>query len=161
MHAAGSDRTVDPTTADDALAALYAAARPALVRTATAITGSGAVAEDLVNEAFLRVRPRFADLDEPGAYVRRVVINLALQHLRRQKRERASTPRPGHVVWPAEIDETWALVQRLPPKQRIVLALRFYDDLTEPAIAALLDWPLGTVKSNLHRALRRLRKELA
>lgn len=161
MHPAGTEPLPDVSSTDAELAALYADARTRLVRTATAITGSGAVAEELVNEAFLVVRPRFGQLDQPAAYLRRVVVNLALQHLRRRKLERRLAPSAEHVIWPADVDETWTAIMRLPPKQRTVLALRFYDDLTEQAIASLLDWPIGTVKSTLHRALDRLRKELS
>ncbi len=59
------------------------------------------------------------------------------------------------------MDETWAAVCRLPFRQRAVLALRFYEDLSEADIAAVLGCRLGTVKSSLHRGLSKLRAELS
>ena len=59
-----------------------------------------------------------------------------------------------------EIDETWQAVARLPVRQRAVVTLRFWEDLPEMEIAAALSWPAGTVKSTLHRALKRLKEDL-
>jgi RNA polymerase sigma factor (sigma-70 family) len=59
-----------------------------------------------------------------------------------------------------EIDETWAAVSDLPPRERAVVVLRYWQDLSEADIASSLGWPAGTVKSTLHRALKRLREEL-
>lgn len=56
-----------------------------------------------------------------------------------------------------EIDEAWALVAQLPAQQRAVVVLRFWEDLSQEQIAGVLDIPLGTVKSTLHRALRTLK----
>ena len=109
----------------------------------------------------MRLQPQLSSVDNPAAYVRRIVVNLALQHLRRRRVEERVPVPPAAVVWPADIDETWAAIVRLPARQRVVLALRFYEDLSEPAIAALLGCPVGTVKSSLHRGLERLRKELS
>jgi RNA polymerase sigma factor (sigma-70 family) len=60
-----------------------------------------------------------------------------------------------------EIDETWVAVCRLPFRQRAVLALRFYEDMSEAEIARVLGCRPGTVKSGLHRGLSRLREELS
>ncbi len=60
-----------------------------------------------------------------------------------------------------ELDETWAIVRRLPPRYRTALALRFYEDLSEREIAEMMGVRPGTVKSLIHRGLARLRKELA
>ena len=59
-----------------------------------------------------------------------------------------------------EIDETWIAVTRLPARERAVVVLRFWLDWSEADIAASLEWPAGTVKSTLHRALKRLKKEI-
>ena len=151
----------DRPNADALVADLYRTSRAGLVRTAAAIVGSGAVAEELVNDAFIRLRGRLDDVDAPGPYVRRIVVNLALRHLRRRRLERSVLVHPPASTWPAEIDETWSAICRLPPRQRAVLALRFYEDMSEPAIAAALGCPVGTVKSTLNRGLDRLRKELS
>jgi RNA polymerase sigma factor (sigma-70 family) len=59
------------------------------------------------------------------------------------------------------LDELWGHICELPFRQRAVLALRFYNDLPEAEIAAVLDCPLGTVKSTLHRGLKELRRKLS
>jgi RNA polymerase sigma factor (sigma-70 family) len=64
------------------------------------------------------------------------------------------------VTFQPEIDETWHEVCRLPPRQRAVVVLRFYEDLPLTEIARMLDRPQGTVRSDLHRALERLRRTL-
>ncbi len=65
------------------------------------------------------------------------------------------------IVREPEIDETWDALNRLPFRQRAVLALAYYADLPEAEIAELLGCRLGTVKSARHRALRALKKELS
>ena len=125
------------------------------------MVGSAAIAEELVQDAFVKVDGRLDGVEQPAGYVYRVVVNLCLHHLRRRRVERKHASPGAALVWPQEIDETWAAVRRLPARQQAVVALRFYDDLSEHAISEVLDWPLGTVKSTLHRALKRLQEELA
>jgi RNA polymerase sigma factor (sigma-70 family) len=60
-----------------------------------------------------------------------------------------------------EIDETWQAVARLPVRQRAVITLRYWEDLSEADIAQTLAWPAGTVKSTLHRALKRLKEDVS
>jgi RNA polymerase sigma factor (sigma-70 family) len=60
-----------------------------------------------------------------------------------------------------DLNETWVAVTKLPARQRAVVALRFWSDMSEVEIANALGWPAGTVKSTLHRALKQLRKDLA
>jgi RNA polymerase sigma factor (sigma-70 family) len=67
---------------------------------------------------------------------------------------------PEPLTYEPELDITWDAIRRLPERQRVVLVLRFYEDLTVGEIARTVDWPVGTVKSLLHRALNRLRKDL-
>jgi RNA polymerase sigma factor (sigma-70 family) len=139
---------------------VYATRRVGLHRLAFLITGSDEVADELVQEAFARLHERWRTVLNPAAYVSRTVTNLSRSEVRRRRRERDSLPRPV-VVGNPEIDETWAAVCRLPDRQRAVLILRYYADLPESEIAAVLDCRLGTVKSAHHRALERLRKELS
>jgi RNA polymerase sigma-70 factor (sigma-E family) len=136
-----------------------------MVRLAHLITGSNAVAEDLVQEAFVGLRRHWHHVDNPGGYLRISVVNLARAHLRRRGVERrhsttSDTAEPA-VTGDPEIDDTWAALRRLPPRQRAVVVLRFYEDLPYDQIAEILDCPPGTVKSSLHRALSRLREELS
>jgi len=159
---------VDGTTAlrwPNEVVALFTTHRAEMVRLAHLVTGSNAVAEEIVQDAFLRLRERWPSLDDnPVGYLRTIVVNGARSQLRRQEVERRHEPalrRDQVVTGDPEIDETWAAVCRLPERQRAVLALRFYEDLPESDIAEILGCRLGTVKSSLHRGLKRLRKELS
>jgi RNA polymerase sigma-70 factor (sigma-E family) len=143
---------------------LFRAKRIQLVRLAHLMTGSNAVAEEIVQEAFLRLRRRKDGVSDLGGYVYVTVVNLARGHLRRRAIEdrHVRTAEPDRTVTgDPEIDETWAAMRRLPAGQRAVLVLRFYEDLPESEIARLLGCRVGTVKSRLHRSLGRLRKELS
>jgi RNA polymerase sigma factor (sigma-70 family) len=133
----------------------------AMVRLAHAVVGSGGVAEEIAQEAFLRVHQRWGALDSPYGFLRTVTMNLCRSHLRREgvaRRKAPSAPRT-HLDEP-QLDETLALLRRLPFRQRAVLALTYYADLPDAEIATLLECKLGTVKSTRHRALARLREEL-
>jgi RNA polymerase sigma factor (sigma-70 family) len=133
--------------------------RVALIRLAYLLTGSRDQAEDIVQTAFAAAHRRWSRLDDPLAYLRRVVVNRAQDHHRRRYRRR---PVPeGAVTHQPEIDETWAELVRLSAPQRAVVVLRFYEDLPLTDIARLLDRPEGTVRSDLHRALAQLRRTLA
>jgi RNA polymerase sigma factor (sigma-70 family) len=148
------DREVVP----DAFDALFVQYRAPMVRLAHVITGSNEVAEEVVQEAFVRLHRRLADVENPPAFLRTVVTNLCRTELRRA---RAGSRRAVHTVLTTEdpeIDETWAIVCTLPFRQRAVLALRYYADLPEAEIARALGCRVGTVKSAHHRALRRLRE---
>ena len=91
-----------------------------------------------------------------------VLLNLCRSNLRRTRLERSHVRVGLHrVLAEPELDETWLVLERLPFRQRAVLALRYYGDLPEIEIAALLGCRLGTVKSARHRALARMRKELS
>jgi RNA polymerase sigma-70 factor (sigma-E family) len=140
------------------LEALYRGQREPMVRLARLMTGSKATAEEVVQEAFLRVADKVVAVDNPEAYLRTTVVNLARNHQRRSGFERQLPP-PDivHSALP-EIDEMWAAVCRLPFAQRAVLALKFYEDLSEQEIARTLGCRIGTVKSRLHRGLANLRK---
>ena len=133
---------------------------PRLVRLADAIVGNRQAAEDLVQDSCIRLLGAGDRVENPGAYLRTIVVNRCKTFTVRRTREqsvRAAAPRD---VEPPEIDETFSALQRLPPKQRTVLALRYYEDLSVDAIAQLTGMRPGTVKSLLHRSLKQLRSEL-
>jgi RNA polymerase sigma factor (sigma-70 family) len=136
-----------------------------MVRLAHVICGSNAVAEEIVQEAFVLVRAHWATITNPGGYLRTTVVNLARGYLRRhdvELRHAGGPPGPAvAVTGDPEIDETWAVVCRLPEQQRAVLALRFYEDLSIAQIAEVLGCRAGTVKSSIHRGLAKLREELS
>jgi len=144
------------------LIALYRDERVGLVRLAHLMTGSPALAEDIVQEAFLRLHPALDTVEKPGAYLRTTVVNLCRSHHRREgvaRRWLERQPAPGADL-PPELDETWRALRALPEAQRHALVLRFYLDLRIADIAALLGKPTGTVKSTLHRGLAALTREV-
>lgn len=144
------------------LVALYQQEREGMVRLAHLLTGSVAVAEDVVQDAFVRLNGQLHGVNAPGAYLRRTVVNLCRSHHRRrgvEARWRERQP-PPEVVLPPDLDETWRSLDRLPEGQRAALILRFYLDLKVDDIADLLDLPPGTVKSHIHRGLATITKEM-
>lgn len=139
---------------------LYAEHRVRLTRLATAITLDRGQAEDIVQEAFAGLQRRRGAVGNPEGYLQRSVVNLSVKVLRRRVVARRHPVAPVALTAVPEIDETWAAVVRLPARQRAVVVLRYWEDIPSAEIARLLGWPSGTVKSTLHRALERLKKEL-
>jgi RNA polymerase sigma-70 factor (sigma-E family) len=141
----------------------------ALQRTAWLLTGDWAMAEDLVQTALARSWPRWERIrrsDDPEVYVRRVMVNTwASWGRRRWRGETASAVLPdsaadGDVA--SEVTMRVAVrdaLEALPRRQRAVLVLRVYDDLSEAQVAQMLNCPVGTVKSVMSRALARLRED--
>jgi RNA polymerase sigma factor (sigma-70 family) len=140
----------------------YRELRLPLLRLAFLLTGSRETAEDVVQSAFASAQPRWQRIDDPRAYLRRSVVNLAKDGQRREFRRRLlQRLQPEAVTAIPEIDETWALVRRLPATQRAVVVLHYYEDLPLVEIGQLIDRPASTVRSDLRRALNRLRKALS
>ena len=145
----------------------YVAARQrALLRTARMLTGNQHTAEALVQATLERVWPRWSRIvrdGDPDAYVRRVLINTYSTWWRRKWRAESPTSELPEVAAPdafAEADLADALRRLLPtltPRQKAVVVLRFYDDLSEAATAEALGCSVGTVKSQTSKALARLR----
>jgi RNA polymerase sigma-70 factor (sigma-E family) len=142
-----------------------------LLRTAYLIVWDQAEAEDLVQECLLKVArrwPRVRRMQQPRAYARRVLVNLALDGARGRARRRgelesavaadpiAVDPLPAFDVR----DELLQALGQLPARQRAVLVLRYFNDLTEAQVAEVLGCPPGTVKSSASRGLARLREAL-
>jgi RNA polymerase sigma factor (sigma-70 family) len=143
------------------LESLYRMRYVSLVRLARVIVGSDAVGEELAQEAFVRLQGAWGRVEQPDRYVKTILVNLCRTWIERTVRERQHAVATDLIALPTEIDETWQAVQRLPGRYRTVLALRFYDDMTEVEIARILDMRIGTVKSIVHRGLAKLREELA
>jgi RNA polymerase sigma-70 factor (sigma-E family) len=143
--------------------------RQHLMRAAVALTGSRADAEDLLQAALERVlrHPRRVQADLEG-YLRRTLYNLAADGWRARRRWRvrlaelsAQARQSATSEDVAAVDLRDALVrllQQLPPRQRAVIVLRYWEQCTEAETAALLGCPEGTVKSAASRGLRRLRE---
>ncbi|MER7209954.1 SigE family RNA polymerase sigma factor [Streptosporangium sp. NPDC000239] len=141
----------------------FVAARgDALYRYGYVLTGNAEDAADLTQEALMRLGnawPRIKKKDDPEGYVRTTMARLHISIWRRLRRERlvAAVPEGAHAdVHP---DETglWNELRGLPPKQRAVLVLRYYEDLSDQEIADLLGISRGTVRSQAFRALEKLR----
>lgn len=142
-----------------------------LLRTAYLLSGDRALAEDLVQTALAKAFVSWGRIRDPGAaeaYVRRTLVRTASSWWRRKsaRNERPvgdALPDRGVSARFDDVDEReriWAVVRALPARQRAVIVLRFYEDLTEKDTAAALGCAVGTVKAQTHRALARLRKEL-
>ena len=135
-----------------------------LLRFAHVLTGDPHRAADLVQDALERTLiswHRVERKDDPEAYVRRAIVNRHISVWRRTRRERlvAETPEGSYDEPLGRDDELWAALATLPPRQRAVVVLRFYEDLTEADTAAALGCSVGTVKSQAHKALSRLRAQ--
>jgi RNA polymerase sigma-70 factor (sigma-E family) len=137
-----------------------------LVRTAYLLCGDRGHAEDLAQTALLRTARRWRTARrQPEAYARRVVVNLAKDRWRSLARRPAEASFEHDVAAPADDqllvrDELVRAAGELPPGQRAVLVLRYFEDLTVEETAAALGCSTGTVKSQTSRALDRLRAAL-
>lgn len=149
----------------------FAVARgPALLRLAVMLTGNAHDAEDLLQSTFvslLRHWSRVAGAGRPDAYARKVLVNEHLSWRRRAtSRENPSDPGslPEQAIPTREAagpdDPGWRLLSTLPRRQRAVLALRYYEDLSDAEIAELLGCSASTVRSNASRGLASLRTVL-
>ena len=145
---------------DDWFDAFYRQQRSGMVRLAFVLVDDREVAEDIVQTAFARVYQRRNRIDAPLAYLRASVYNGCRNHHRWARVRRRLTEAPDDVQ-PAMGDHVIDVVRALPLRQRSVVTLHFYADLTDPEIAAAIGVPVGTVKSTLHRALAAMRKELS
>jgi RNA polymerase sigma-70 factor (sigma-E family) len=148
--------------APDPFAEFYRTQYEPMLRLAYLLTQSRAVAEELVQDSFIRVHPHWPTLDQPAAYLRRTVTNACYTYHRRRQRELAALahPDPADLVASPEYDEIWDALAQLAPRRRAVLVLRYYLDLSEAEIAETLGCRPGTVKSLSHRALADLRRAL-
>jgi RNA polymerase sigma-70 factor (sigma-E family) len=150
----------------DALREAFEQHHHRLLRLCFLLSGRREVAEDIVQETFVRVAPRIGAIDPERVwpYLRRAAVNLWRNRLRRLVLERRvrldRTDESDSAIPVEELDALWSAVLRLPDRQRACLALRYYEDLPERAVAEVLGCSVGTVKSHTARALARLRKEL-
>jgi len=157
--------------ADEADFRAFVSARSsALLWFAHVLTGDPHAAEDVVQTALARTAaawPRVRRKDNPEGYVRRAVVTTHLNALRRRpwreqprdfisnEADDADAARPEQDL--DERDAMWSALAELPPKQRAVLVLRYYEDLSEADIAEVLGCSRGTVKSQAAKGLSRLR----
>lgn len=138
------------------------ARRDALLRTAYLLTGDHHDAEDLVQSALIKVVPKWARIqDRPEAYVRRVLARESVNRWRHRRWREVTTDVVPETTRSDSTDRVALLedLRRLSPRQRAVLVLRYFDDLTEVDTAAALGISVGTVKSHAREALALLRNQ--
>jgi len=151
------------------LGELYRRHVPEMVRLAYLVTGDANVAEDLAQDAFVRVAGRFAHLRDRERfhfYLRRTLFNLCKNHFRRRDTERAflrsqSPPEPSLPHSAADTrDVLRTALLRLPERQRAAIVLRYFEDLSVENAARVLGCPPGTVKALTSRGMEALRASL-
>ena len=164
---AGAERTrVDRATQD--FDEWVASRGPRLLRLAYVLTGNRTDAEDVVQEALSRALPRWsriAGLDDPDAYVRRMVVNAHTSGWRKFRRRESPVSEPqltATVDGPdvAEHDMLWRACLRLPADHRTAVVLRFYEQLEYAEMAELTGVREGTLRSRVSRGVAALRSEL-
>ncbi len=139
-----------------------------LYRTAYLLTGDRHEAEDLLQDALARTCVRWGEIRDKraaDAYVRQAMVNQMARQWRKRRREVATEQLPdaGHLGGldvRADHLALWGEIRKLPPRMRATLVLRYFEDLTEAAAARELGCSVGSVKSQTHNALRRLRAAL-
>lgn len=154
--------------AENRLAAIYRANGSDALRLAFLLTGNKEVAEDITQDAFVRLGGklfRFRDRDHERAYLLRIVINLAKGRGRRLVREQSALQklRPSSTVPPPDLaqhDDLWNALKSLPTRQRAALYLRYYLDLTQAQAAISLGCSESAMKSLVTRGLKSVRNTL-
>lgn len=163
-------RASERDAVDDDYADFVRARQQALLGFAHLLCGNLHDAQDLVQAALAKAYLKWKRLREDDynveAYVRKIIVNENASVWRRawKRRERSTDELPERVHQPSPMaveDATWDLVLGLPPRQRAVIALRFYEDLSVAETAAILHCSEGTVKSQTSRALDKLKLSLA
>jgi RNA polymerase sigma factor (sigma-70 family) len=162
----------EPAAASDQLRRLAAASLDRAYRLAGLILGDQHEAEDATQDALLRAWRAVETLREPAgfdAWFDRILVNICRDRLRRRGKvrlialedagETASQRDPFRAV--LERDEVLRALDGLEDDLRIVLLLHYWADLTLDAVAIRVGWPVGTVKSRLHRGLARMREQIA
>jgi RNA polymerase sigma-70 factor (sigma-E family) len=160
--------TLDEQARPATLARFVADHGLALIRFAYVLCGDRGRAEDLVQDTYLALYRRYQGelpLDAPVAYARRSIVNGQLSRLRRRSSGETligEIPEvPVDADLPDEQDAMWRTLAGLPDRQRAVLVLRYYIDLSDADIAQLLGTKEGTVRSLAARAFARLREHPA
>lgn len=130
-----------------------------MIRLAFVLTRDQGIAEELVQEAYLEVHRRWDSLVNPGAYLRRIVVNSSRRQIARRRRRHELEVKS---VWGAAVSEpteylTDAL-NRLPERQRTAVVLAYYGRFSSVEIASAMECRPGTAKSLVHRGIAQLRK---
>ena len=142
-----------------ALEVLYRAEYIGMVRLGYTLVGNNAEAEEIVQDSFVEISHRFDQLDQPGAYLRTVVVSRCPSVLRRRRVMNLHPPTPPPDLTP-EVESLWDVLERLPEHQRIAVVLRYYCGCRASEIAEIIDQPAAKLRSHLRRALRSMREEI-
>lgn len=156
---AASEPLVTASVVPDGFEDLYRANYRKLVQLAYLLTQSAETADDLVQDVFARVMPRWHRLDDPAPYLRRSVVNAANSWRRRLRLERLRSERVEESA-SFHADELFDVLAQLPARQRSAVVLRFYEGLTDAEVASVLGCRTGTVASLVHRAVERIREQM-
>jgi RNA polymerase sigma-70 factor (sigma-E family) len=152
---------------DDSFADYVAQRGDALLRFAYVLTGSRHLAEDVVQEVLVRILARWrgmSHVEQPDAYLRTAIVRQFVSWRRLRARHEVPLGAVTEAAAPTDTagghaarDEVWRALATLPPKQRAVLVLRFYEDLSDAQIADVLGCQPSTVRVHASRGLARLR----
>jgi RNA polymerase sigma-70 factor (sigma-E family) len=161
---------------DEAFCTFVAGRSRVLLQTAYLLTGNHVAAEDLLQATLLKVYlawPRIRDLGAVEDYTRTVMVRTQVSFWRRAARRELTVAEVPDATgtgsgWATgrggsqfeDRDELWRALATLGARQRAVIVLRFYEDLTEAEIARVLDCSVGTVKSQLSRGLARMQERM-
>lgn len=163
-HRAAPQRVVDDdgsVTGRDSFEAFVAARSRSLLRTCYLLTHDAQLAEDLLQTALAKAWSAWSRVDSNAeAYVRKTIVNTYASWWRRKWNGESPTETlPETVAYEegAGVVDVRTALRRLPKRQRAVIVLRFFEDLTEAETAAVLDCSIGTVKSQTSKALAKLR----
>ncbi|MFJ8446734.1 SigE family RNA polymerase sigma factor [[Kitasatospora] papulosa] len=144
---------------------------PVLLRTARSLTANPSDAEDLLQTALTKTYVAWERIEDHRAldgYVRRALVNTRTSQWRRRKvdefaceelPEKETTPAPDPAEQQSLHDAMWRAVLKLPDRQRAMVVLRYYEDLSEVQTAEVMGVSVGTVKSAVSRALGKLRED--
>ncbi|MFE0258365.1 SigE family RNA polymerase sigma factor [Streptomyces sp. NPDC059010] len=172
-EAATSARQTFPNATYPSFTSYVRARQPVLLRTARSLTANPSDAEDLLQTALTKTYVAWERIEDHRAldgYVRRALLNTRTSQWRKRKVDEFACdelpepePAPGRQDDPAEQqalhDAMWRAIMRLPARQRAMVVLRYYEDLSEVQTAEVLGVSVGTVKSAVSRALGKLRED--
>jgi RNA polymerase sigma-70 factor (sigma-E family) len=150
------------STGDASFEFTYAERWTPMVKLAALTTGSVAIAEEIVQDAFVQLHRHWDSIESPKSWLRSAVVNGCRDWVRRRGREPTARPDVDGEFGTDNVDNVAirTALDVLTPRQRAAVVLRYFEDLPEKEIAELLDCRPGTVKSLLSRSLPKLEREL-
>jgi RNA polymerase sigma factor, sigma-70 family/RNA polymerase sigma-70 factor, sigma-E family len=156
-----------PSDRDESFSTFFSAHAEDMRRLAVFLTGDPEQGRDAAQEALVRTYRHWSRIkgEDPVPYTKRIVVNLVRSAHRRKivaiRHAKSTPPDPGIQQSSAGKVDDWLVVSgallTLPPVRRAAIVMRYYEDMSEADIARVLDRPLNTIKSDIHRGLKRLR----